>query len=195
MGIALLSMAGAAASKLFRHQNAVTSRQRYLPDVLERGIARFCRHYPGFHSEFDPHCSFKIIASTRRGIGALLGLLIFGSLWALSIRFLENALSFEGWLAHSYAASLAAALTLLGFSVARPFLVSDGSEIRAGSARRAIPLVIIATLFAVIALSLPTLVGGGDWNGFYSGHVHIGFLERSELLHFPSVAQGLENIR
>jgi Sulfatase len=99
----------------------------------------------------------------------LLGLLIFGSLWALAIRFLENALSFEGWLAHSYAASLAAALTLLGFSVARPFLVSDGSEIRAGSARRAIPLVIIATLFAVIALSLPTLVGGGDWNGFIQG--------------------------
>ena len=109
-------------------------------------------------------------SSHPHGVGSgLLGLLIFGSLWALAIRFLENALSFDGWLAHSYAASLAAALTLLGFSVAHPFLQSDRSEIHAGSARRAIPLVIIATLFAVIALALPTFVGGGDWNGFIQG--------------------------
>jgi hypothetical protein len=100
---------------------------------------------------------------------SLLGLLIFGSFWALAIRFLENALSFEGWLAHLYAASLAAALTLLGFSVARPFLVSDGSALPAGSARRSLPLVIIATLLAIVALALPTLVGGGDWNGIIQG--------------------------
>jgi hypothetical protein len=99
----------------------------------------------------------------------LLGLLIFASLWILSIRFLENALSFEGWAAHLYAASFAAALTLLGFSVARPFLGSDESELHAGSARRAIPLIIIATVFAVVALALPTLVGGGDWNGIIQG--------------------------
>ncbi len=100
---------------------------------------------------------------------SLLGLLIFASLWVLSIRFLGNALSFEGWAAHLYAASLAAALTLLGFSVARPFLVSGGLELHADSARRAIPLVIIATVFAVVALALPTLVGGGDWNGIIQG--------------------------
>jgi hypothetical protein len=99
----------------------------------------------------------------------LLGLLIFASLWVLSIRFLGNALSFEGWAAHLYAASFAAALTLLGFSVARPFLVSDGSELHSGATRQAIPLVIIAMLFAVVALALPTLVGGGDWNGIIQG--------------------------
>jgi hypothetical protein len=100
---------------------------------------------------------------------SLLGLLIFASLWVLSIRFLGNGLSFEGWAAHLYAASFAAALTLLGFSVARPFLVSDGSDLHAVSARRAIPLVIIATVFAVVALALPTLIGGGDWNGIIQG--------------------------
>lgn len=99
----------------------------------------------------------------------LLGLLIFGSLWVLSIRFLENALSFEGWAAQLYAASFAVTLTLLGFSVARPFLVWNESELPASSARRAIPLVIIATVFAVVALALPTLVGGGDWNGIIQG--------------------------
>ncbi len=99
----------------------------------------------------------------------LFGLLIFASLWVLSSRFLGNALSFEGWAAHLYASSFAAALTLLGFSVARPFLVSDGSELHAGSARRAIPLVIVATVFGVVALALPTLVGGGDWNGIIQG--------------------------
>jgi hypothetical protein len=99
----------------------------------------------------------------------LFGLLIFGSLWTLAIRFLENALSFEGWLAHLYAASLAAALTLLGFSVSRRSPVPDGSAVRAGSGRRALPLVIIATVFGVVALALPTLVGGGDWNGIIQG--------------------------
>jgi hypothetical protein len=109
-------------------------------------------------------------SSHPRGVRwVLLGLLIFASLWALSIRFLGNALSFEGWAAQVYAASFAAALTLLGLSVARPFLAADDSSQPAGSARRAIPLIIIAILFAVIALALPTLVGGGDWNGILQG--------------------------
>jgi hypothetical protein len=105
----------------------------------------------------------------RRVSWSLLGLLIFGSLWVLSIRFLGNALSFEGWAMQLYAGSFAAALTLLGFSVARPFVVSDGPELHAVSARRTIPLVIIAALFAIVALALPTLVGGGDWNGVIQG--------------------------
>src|SRR5579863_1988972 len=100
---------------------------------------------------------------------SLFGLLIFGSLWALSVRFLENALSFEGWQAHLYAASLAAALTLLGFSTARPFLVRDGSESRSDSASKKTLLIVIPAVFAICAVALPTLVGGGDWNGFYEG--------------------------
>ncbi|HKN75560.1 MAG TPA: sulfatase-like hydrolase/transferase [Candidatus Acidoferrum sp.] len=99
----------------------------------------------------------------------LLGLLIFGSLWALSVRFLENALSFEGWPAHLYAASLAGALTLLGFSTARPLLASDGSGLGAGSAGRRTFLIAVSSLFVLAALALPTLVGGGDWNGLIQG--------------------------
>jgi arylsulfatase A-like enzyme len=99
----------------------------------------------------------------------LFGLLIFGSLWALSVRFLENALSFEGWQAHLYAASLAAALTLLGFSTARPFLVREGTESLSSSTSKKPLLMIIPAVFAICAVALPTLLGGGDWNGFYEG--------------------------
>jgi arylsulfatase A-like enzyme len=100
---------------------------------------------------------------------SLLGLLIFGSLWTLAVRFLEGALSFEGWPAHLYAASLAAALTLLGFSVAQPFLAADGAESRAQSGRQKAMLIIIPAFLAILAVALPTLVGGGDWNGIYEG--------------------------
>ncbi len=99
----------------------------------------------------------------------LFGLLIFGSLWALSVRFLENALSFEGWQAHLYAASLAAALTLLGFSVAQPFLVRDIANSRENSVFKKTLLIVVPALLALIAVALPTLTGGGDWNGFYEG--------------------------
>jgi len=100
---------------------------------------------------------------------SLFGLLIFGALWSLSVRFLGNALSFEGWLAHLYAASLAAALTILGFSVAQPFLAHEGRDQQARSGTRAVFLIIIPILLAIFAVALPTLVGGGDWNGFYEG--------------------------
>jgi hypothetical protein len=99
----------------------------------------------------------------------LIGLLIFGSLWTISVRFLENALSFEGWPAHLYAASLATALTLLGFSVAQPFLAWDGAISRALSGRQTTLLIVVSVLLALIAMALPTLVGGGDWNGIYEG--------------------------
>lgn len=99
----------------------------------------------------------------------LFGLLIFGLLWVLSLRFLENALSFEGWRAHLYAASLAAALTLLGFSVAQPFLAGEGAASRTRPRLQTILLTAVPVLFALIAVALPTLIGGGDWNGFYEG--------------------------
>ena len=99
----------------------------------------------------------------------LFGLLIFTALWVLSMRFLENAFSFEGWLAHLYAASLAAALSLLAFSVAQPFLEREGAEAPARSATKTALLVIIPALLAVFAVALPTLVGGGDWNGILEG--------------------------
>jgi hypothetical protein len=94
--------------------------------------------------------------------------LIFGGFWVLFLRFLENALSFEGWLAQLYAASLAAALTLLGFSVARPFL-APGESTTALSPTKKIIFGAICVAFVLTALAMPTLLGGGDWNGFYEG--------------------------
>jgi arylsulfatase A-like enzyme len=99
----------------------------------------------------------------------LFGLLIFGALWLLSVRFLENALSFEGWMAHLYAASLAAALTVLGFSVARPFLAGERAASRTRPRLQTILLIAVPVLLAILAVALPTLIGGGDWNGFYEG--------------------------
>ncbi|MGC1486008.1 MAG: sulfatase-like hydrolase/transferase [Candidatus Acidiferrum sp.] len=106
---------------------------------------------------------------TRLVRWSLVGFLIFASLWALSVHFLENALSFEGWHAHLYAASLAAALALLGFSIARPFLLRNASPSRAVSRGRATVLIGASLLSAAIALALPTLLRGGDWNGLYQG--------------------------
>lgn len=99
----------------------------------------------------------------------LSGLLIFGFLWVVSVRFLENALSFEGWPAHLYAASLSAALTLLGFSIAETVVVSRGSNLTAVSVRHKSLFIVILVALALVALALPTLVGGGDWNGLYQG--------------------------
>jgi len=109
--------------------------------------------------------------SSRPGLvrRVLLGLLIFCSLWTLSVRFLENALSFEGWQAHLYAASLAAALTLLTSSVMQPFQSADDADSSARSVRRTTVLIIVSASLALMAVALPTLVGGGDWNGIYEG--------------------------
>src|SRR5882672_4163757 len=81
---------------------------------------------------------------------SLLGLLVFGVLWTLSVHFLENALSFQGWPAHLYAASLAAALTLLGFSVAQPFLVQEGASSRARTGQQTTVLIVVSALLALV---------------------------------------------
>jgi hypothetical protein len=109
--------------------------------------------------------------SSRPGVvrWGLLALLIFWSLWTLSVRFLENALSFNGWQAHLYAASLAAALTLLTFSVMQPFLAGDDADSRTLSGQQTTVLAVVSASLALVAMALPTLVGGGDWNGIYEG--------------------------
>jgi len=95
----------------------------------------------------------------------LTGLTVFAVLWTILVRFLNSALTFEGMAAHVYAASLAAALTLFLTSLVLPFLSFERTlEPREGRGRKLVPL-IAALLVSGLAVALPTLIVGGDWNG------------------------------
>jgi hypothetical protein len=92
---------------------------------------------------------------------ALSGTLAFILLWTVTFHFLSSALSFQGWAAHVYAASLAATLTLWGASLIAPFRA--GPE--PAEKRRFVAAIVVAgmSLFAVL---LPTIIAGSDWDGF-----------------------------
>ena len=94
----------------------------------------------------------------------LLGVMTFGALWFAIVRFLENALSFQGALAHLYAGTLAASLTLLGFSDVLPFRSRLSVQASNPSTRRLL-LFSIALALSAAALTVPSLIGRGDWNG------------------------------
>ena len=107
--------------------------------------------------------------ATRR---AVVSSLVFITLWTALFRFLANALSFGGWEAHLYAASLALALTLLGFSLVLPFVDSRSSE-SAPSSKPSLKVGTWIVLIAACALAIafPYLIGGADWSGFLQSTV------------------------
>ncbi len=79
--------------------------------------------------------------------------------------FLASALSFEGWAAHLYTVLLAVALTLfLGYLVSDFLLGQDAPVAQNKSAFRS-KLLPAAVILSALAIAMPTLVGGGDWNG------------------------------
>jgi hypothetical protein len=92
---------------------------------------------------------------------AAIVLLVFAALWTMLAHFLDSALSFDGWAAHLYAASLAAAMTLFGVSLVLPLL----STFPARNKPRNFALAAVAIGFSVFAIALPTLISGSDWNG------------------------------
>ena len=104
----------------------------------------------------------------RRVRRLLSGAVIVVALSLALSRFLNNAMSFDGRVAHLYAAALACTLTLWGFSVVEPFLgrragpVSHDVQLSAGQA-----LVTWMTIggFTLLALGSRSLIGGEDWNG------------------------------
>lgn len=109
------------------------------------------------------------IASRRtrhpRAFGlALIGLSVFVLLWVTLIGFLNSALTFEGWATHLYAAFLAGTLTLLLASIVLPFLSPRLPEPKVRRSHRALVL-ITALGVSLFAVALPTVIGGGDWNG------------------------------
>lgn len=96
----------------------------------------------------------------------LTGVFVFGVLWFVLSRFLENSLSFDGWASELFAAAFSAALTFLSFSLVLPVLQS-------GAIRRQRPLpqggklipLAIAVAFSAFIVALPAIIQGGDWNG------------------------------
>lgn len=114
-------------------------------------------------------------ARPQRWRRMLLAGLVFSCQWILYARFLGNALSFDGWRAQVYAASLAAALTLLGYSIVEPFFVRSADASATISRHEKIAVIALCVLLAVVAVVLPTLVGGGDWNGLYQSAYTVVF--------------------
>lgn len=95
----------------------------------------------------------------------LTGTLIFATLAFVLARFLDTAMSFDGWSAYGYAAALALALTLWGVSVVLPFLPGRTVETRLSRGQ------ILATWIAIVLLvalgmASRSMIGGEDWNGF-----------------------------
>jgi hypothetical protein len=98
----------------------------------------------------------------RRG---LLGASISVVLTIILARFLDNAMSFDGWAAYAYAAALALALTLWGFSIVLPWLKNRNARNPISTLSRILTWVSILLLIG-LALASRWLIGGEDWNGF-----------------------------
>jgi hypothetical protein len=80
-------------------------------------------------------------------------------------RFLASALSFEGWAAHLYAILFAMASTLFFGYLVSPFLSATGAPVgRSKSVLRSM-LLPFAVVLCALAVAMPALIGGGDWNG------------------------------
>jgi len=95
----------------------------------------------------------------------LVGTSIVTALCFVTVRFLDTAMSFDGWSAYVYAFLLALTLTLWGFSLVRPFQqrMREAAGLSAGQVF--VTWVVIAFLIT-LALMSRSLIGGEDWNGF-----------------------------
>jgi len=91
-----------------------------------------------------------------------IALVVFGLLWFWLARFMSEALSFEGWRSQLYAGCLAASLVLFGFSLVSPLVRLAPAD---SSQRPKLPAYLVAGFFAAACVALPSLIGGGDWNG------------------------------
>ncbi len=105
---------------------------------------------------------------------SLTGLFVFSILCFMLLRFLENSLSFDGWAAQLYAASLSAALTSFGFSLAIPLIQTrETAAAQVGPGRKLVPIAIVL-LLAILIVALPSAIQGGDWNGVIQHAVALG---------------------
>jgi Sulfatase len=79
--------------------------------------------------------------------------------------FLASALSFEGWAAHLYAVLFAVTLTLFFGYLVSPFLSVQDAPFRSSKFSLRSMLLPLAVVLSALAVAVPTLLGGGDWNG------------------------------
>jgi len=106
---------------------------------------------------------------TRRGETVrrwMVGLSIVTGLWVVTDRFLDTAMSFDGWSAYGFTLAFAIALTLWGFALVEPFAergVFSGAKISVAGKIAVWSLIAVLT---VLALTSRSLIGGEDWNGF-----------------------------
>ena len=96
----------------------------------------------------------------------MVGLSMVAGLWIVTERFLDTAMSFDGWSAYVFALAFAVSLTLWGFRLVDPFSAAGifGNH-KLTVLRRVMVCAAIAILIALALLSR-TLIGGEDWNGF-----------------------------
>jgi len=106
---------------------------------------------------------------------ALVGILIAVILSIVLVRFVGNAMSFDGRSAYLYAITLALTLTLWGFAMVEPFLArkqrvaspSTNARLSSGlSSGQAIATWMTIVAVTLLALGSRWLIGGEDWNGF-----------------------------
>ena len=97
----------------------------------------------------------------------LTGAAITVVLWIVLARFLDRAMSFDGWRAQLYAASLGLTLTLWGFWLVLPFRGGGPSVAENGvSVWQKAAIWCGMALLTALALASRSLIGGEDWNGF-----------------------------
>jgi arylsulfatase A-like enzyme len=103
------------------------------------------------------------------------GAAVFASLWSLLFGFLQDALSFGGWDARVYAASLALVLTLWGFSLVLPFLEARrkhaSASVSGRGAWRQLGTWTALLGSGLLAIAFPYIIGDADWSGFFQSTV------------------------
>ncbi len=96
----------------------------------------------------------------------MVGLSVVAGLWIVTERFLDTAMSFDGWSAYGFALAFAVALTLWGLALVAPFAeLGAFSDCQLSAPGKVAVWTLIAVL-TVLALMSRTLIGGEDWNGF-----------------------------
>jgi hypothetical protein len=96
----------------------------------------------------------------------LIGLSIVAGLWIVTERFLDTAMSFDGWSAYGFALAFAASVTLWGFALVEPFAAAGVFGAEKLSALRMILICAVIAVLIALAIMSRTLIGGEDWNGF-----------------------------